>query len=58
LPKEVQSKRLAAGVKGFNIGGDKYRLIAAIHYNTAVVYVRNVLTHAAYDRERWKGGCQ
>ena len=38
----------------FNIGGNKYRLIAAIHYNTQRVYVRFVLTHAEYDLEKWK----
>jgi len=34
----------------FNIGGNKARLIAAIHYNTQRVYIRHVLTHAEYDR--------
>jgi len=38
----------------FDIGGNKYRLIAAIHYNTGRVYIRHVLTHADYDREKWK----
>jgi mRNA interferase HigB len=38
----------------FNIGGNKYRLIASIHYNRRKVYVRHVLTHAEYDRESWK----
>lgn len=38
----------------FNIGGNKYRLIAAIHYNRGKIYVRNVLTHAVYDRGGWK----
>lgn len=41
----------------FNIGGNNYRLVAAIHYNRGVVYVRNVLTHAEYDRGKWKRGC-
>lgn len=41
----------------FNVGGNKYRLIAAIHYNRGVVYVRHVLTHAEYDRGQWKDGC-
>jgi mRNA interferase HigB len=30
----------------FNLGGNKYRLVAAIHYNRGVAYVRHVLTHA------------
>jgi mRNA interferase HigB len=38
----------------FNIGGNKVRLIAAIHYNRRKVYVRAVLTHAEYDEQRWK----
>ena len=38
----------------FNIGGNKARLIAAIHYNTSRVYIRYVLTHKEYDRGTWK----
>ncbi len=38
----------------FNIGGNKYRLIAVIHFNRGKVYVRHVLTHADYDKEGWK----
>ncbi len=38
----------------FNIGGNKARLIAAIHYNRRKVYIRAVLTHSEYDEERWK----
>ncbi len=40
----------------FDIGGGKYRLIVAIHYNTGVAYLRHVLTHAEYDRDKWKEG--
>jgi mRNA interferase HigB len=38
----------------FNIGGNKARLIAAIHYNRSRVYIRYVLTHKEYDRGTWK----
>ena len=38
----------------FNIGGNKARLIKAIHYNRRKVYVRAVLTHAEYDQNQWK----
>jgi mRNA interferase HigB len=38
----------------FNIGGNKVRLIAAIHYNRRKVYVRSVLTHTEYDEQSWK----
>ena len=38
----------------FNIGGNKARLIAAIHYNTQKVYIRHILTHKEYDRGSWR----
>lgn len=38
----------------FNIGGNKARLIAAIHYNRKRVYIRAILTHAEYDEGEWK----
>lgn len=38
----------------FNIGGNKYRLVASIHFNRGRVYVRHVLTHREYDQGAWK----
>ena len=38
----------------FNIGGNKYRLIATIHFQAQHVFVRSVLTHADYSTDRWK----
>ena len=38
----------------FNMGGNKVRLIAAVHYNRKKIYVRAVLTHAEYDEQKWK----
>lgn len=38
----------------FNIGGNKYRLIAFIRYNLRRVYIRHILTHKEYDKEKWK----
>jgi mRNA interferase HigB len=38
----------------FNIGGNKFRLVASIHYNRQKVYVRHVLTHAEYEEGKWK----
>ena len=35
-------------------GGNKFRLIAAIHYNRQKVYIRAVLTHREYDDGKWK----
>ena len=38
----------------FNIGGNKYRLIVAINYRWAMVYVLRFLTHAEYNKDKWK----
>ena len=38
----------------FNVGGNKYRLIAAIHFNRHKVYIRQILTHAEYNQNNWK----
>ena len=38
----------------FNVGGNKWRIVAAIHFNTGKVYVRHVLTHADYDKGKWR----
>lgn len=42
------------GLTVFNIGGNKYRLIAAIHYNRRKVFIRAILTHDEYNRNGWK----
>ena len=34
----------------FNIKGNSYRLIVAIHYDRQLLYIRFVSTHAEYDR--------
>ena len=38
----------------FNIKGNHYRLIVAVHYSTSIVYVRDFMTHAEYSKNRWK----
>jgi len=35
---------------GIDIGGNKYRLVAHVHYNTQRLYVRWILTHKEYDQ--------
>ena len=34
----------------FNLKGNSYRLIAHIHYNTGIVFIRFIGTHAEYDK--------
>jgi mRNA interferase HigB len=38
----------------FNIGGNKYRLIAAIAFAPRLLWVKAVLTHVDYDKGDWK----
>src|SRR5262249_55466365 len=44
----------------FDIGGNKYRLIAKINYGEGlqVVRVRKAMTHAEYSKDKWKTDCE
>jgi mRNA interferase HigB len=41
----------AAGTLVFNIGGNKYRLIARVDFEEQLLAIQTVLTHREYDRE-------
>jgi mRNA interferase HigB len=36
----------------FDIGGNKFRLVTAVHFNRQMVFVRHVFTHKECDK--WK----
>ncbi|MCU4121595.1 type II toxin-antitoxin system HigB family toxin [Variovorax sp. N23] len=36
----------------FDIGGNKYRVISAIHFDRQMLFIRHVFTHKEYDK--WK----
>ena len=38
----------------FNMGGNQYHLITAVHFNRRKVYIRHVLTPQEYNRGAWK----
>jgi mRNA interferase HigB len=38
----------------FDVGGNKLRLIAAVHFNTSRVFIRAVLSHRDYDQNDWR----
>ena len=53
----VQTFSRADKVKNFvvfDIGGNNFRLITYVDYLHGKVFIRDVLTHAEYDKERWK----
>lgn len=38
----------------FNLGGNAFRLITAIHYRTQNIFILRLLTHASYSKNTWK----
>lgn len=38
----------------FNIGGNNFRLIAAVHFDKGRLYLLDFLTHADYNKDTWK----
>jgi mRNA interferase HigB len=38
----------------FDIGGNKYRLIAEINFNKRLLFIRAIMTHNEYVRGEWK----
>ena len=54
LQKTFRDAENVLGQVVFNIGGNKYRLIAAVTYQAGTVQIEDVLTHAEYDKGRWK----
>ena len=38
----------------FDLGSNKLRLIANIHFQRQKVYIRHILTHKEYDKDAWK----
>lgn len=54
-PEDIKQKYNSADILPenrvvFNIKGNHYRLVVKIHYNTGVVFIRFVGTHAEYDK--------
>ena len=54
LRETFPSADLVGKLTVFNVGGNKVRLIAALHFNRGKVYIRAVLTHKEYDTGAWK----
>ena len=48
------SADLVGNLTVFNISGNNYRLITYIDYQAQIIFIRDVLIHADYDKENWK----
>lgn len=42
----------------FDIGGNKYRIIAKVAYQIKVIFIRFILTHKEYDEKKWQSDCK
>jgi mRNA interferase HigB len=53
---QTDRAKVASGntVTIFDIGGNKFRLIAKISFEKGKVYVLRILTHKDYDKNQWK----
>ena len=38
----------------FNVAGNHYRLVAEIHFESQLLFIRRILTHKEYDKGKWK----
>ncbi len=54
VQKMYPSAEVVSNFTVFNIKGNTYRLIVDIVYTEQTIFVKYVLTHAEYDKEKWK----
>jgi mRNA interferase HigB len=41
----------------FNVGGNNYRVIVHLDFEVQTVWIRFILSHSEYDKDRWKADC-
>jgi mRNA interferase HigB len=58
LHADFPSADLVGACTVFNIGGNKYRLTALVSYTAQLVSINKVMTHAEYNRNKWKKDCE
>lgn len=56
IKKTFPTADAVGGKTVFNVSGNKVRTITEIQYGIAMVIITHVLTHAEYDRGKWKDG--
>lgn len=50
LKQTFASASFVGGLTIFNVGGNKYRIAAFVHYAKQIVYIKRIGTHKEYDR--------
>jgi mRNA interferase HigB len=46
--------RSGRNVVVFNVGGNEFRLVCAVHFNTEMVFALRFMSHAEYSKSSWK----
>lgn len=54
LRNTFNSADYVEGYTVFDVGGNKYRIATVVHYDKQRLYVRQVMTHAEYDKNYWR----
>jgi mRNA interferase HigB len=57
LKQTFGSADLVGNCTVFDVGNNRYRLIARVMYEAGIVYVLGVMDHAEYDEGRWAEEC-
>jgi mRNA interferase HigB len=57
MKRDFASADLVGKCTVFNIKGNTYRLIVKIEYAWQTIYIKHILSHKEYDKEKWKSGC-
>ena len=53
-PAKLASGGFVGDLTVFDVGGNRYRLIAYIQYQRGNVLIKNILTHKEFDEGAWK----
>ena len=54
LKQTFNSADFVAPYVVFDIGGNKYRLIAEVNFSRKVLFIRGIMTHKEYEKGAWK----
>jgi mRNA interferase HigB len=54
IQQTYSSAEAVARYTAFNIKGNAYRLITRVEYRLGIIFIKEVLTHAEYDKDKWK----
>lgn len=54
LRQTINSVDMVGKYHIFNIKGNDYRLVTAVHYNTGLIYIRDFQSHAEYSKKSYQ----